>query len=357
MLMKFATALLFKKSKQCAMPLFVVVFSVFLLFQQFAAFRSIRGEIDAFCRELEDVDLWVKSSPLGVEDLLKVRRLPEVALASFLYKGTTEAYAPSGQKKGCMLLGVDESTHLGLPTKVLYGSLRLKGGEDTAILSAECAKCLFKLGSQKLRPSSALFLSDRQLKIGGVVPEKRGFIVYTNLAKAKEISSAGQTLMLIKASPLANISALKTKIEKVSGLKAFTPSEFSKELFQNYMHENRTVSLFSVVVIFALVLALGIFVAIFYHYFKGQLENYSVLKAVGATPVFISLLLTLQATIISLLGWSTSFFLYTILQKIFSGSELFFPLSWGIIGMTLCSLLAVSLGTALFVSFKVKEVV
>lgn len=357
MLMKFATALLFKKSKQCAMPLFVVVFSVFLLFQQFGAFRSVRGEVDAFCRELEDVDLWVKSGPFGPEDLLKVRRLPEVALASFLYKGSAEAYAPYGVKKSCTLLGVDESTHLGLPTKVLYGSLRLKGGEDMAILSADCARTLFKLGNQKLRAGSALYLDDQQMKIGGVVPLKRGSIVYTNFSKAKEISASGETMMLIKASPLANVSALKAKIERVSGLKSFTTAEFSKELFQTYIHENRTVSLFSVVVIFALVLALGIFAAIFYHFFKGQVENYSVLKAVGATPLFLSLLLTAQAAIISLIGWSVSFVLYTILLKFFSGAELFFPLSWSIIGMTLSSLLTVSLGTGLFVSFKVKEVV
>ena len=356
MLMKFATALLFKKSKQYMMPLFVVVLSVFLLLQQFGAFRSVRGEVDAFCRELEDVDLWVKSSSLNIEDLLKVRRLPEVALASFLYKGTAEAYAPSGIKKSCTLLGVDESTHLGLPTKVLYGSLRLKGGENMAILSAECAKSLYKLGSQKLRSGSALYLDDKQMKIGGVVPEKRGFIVYTSFSKAKEISNMGETMMLIKAEPHANTTALKAKIERISGLKAFSTQEFSKELFQSYIKENRTVSLFSVIVICAFALALGIFVAIFYHFFIGQIENYSILKAVGATPIFISSLMTIQATILALCGWGTSFLLFILLQKIFNQSEYFFPLSWSIIGLTLSSLLAVSTGTALFVSFKVKEV-
>ena len=356
MMIKFATALLFKKSKQWLTPLFVVILSVFLLFQQFAAFRSVRGEVDAFCREVEDVDLWIQGDHLSVEDLAKVRRVPEVSLASFMYKGSAEAYAPHGIKKECTLLGIDDSTQLGMPHKVLYGSLRLKADGDMAIISGDCAKTLFKLGNQKLRAGSALYLDDQALRVGGVVPIQKGLFVYTNYAKAKELGSVGQNLIVIKAASHTNLSALKQKIERVSGLKSSTTSEFSKLLFQNYMKENKAVSLFSMVILFGFILALGIFGVIFYTFFKNSLGNYSILKAMGATPLFISLLLSLQAGIISMIGWSTSFLSYTLLQKIFSSSELFFPLSWGIVGMTLSSLLVVSLSAGLFVSFKVKEV-
>lgn len=357
MLMRFAAALLFKRSKHWLMPLFVVMFSVFLLFEQFAAFRSVRGEVDAFCREVEDVDLWISGDRLTLEMLSKVRKLPEVSLASFFYKGDIHAYVPYGEKQSCTLLGIDETTHLGLPNKVMYGSLRLKGLEDTAILSEECAKALFKLGTQKLRAGSALYLEENPMKIGGVVPVKKGFIVYTNLAKAKEIGMHGETLMVIKASSHVNMATLKSKIEKSIGLKAFTTKEFSNKLFQEHVQQNRTVSLFSMVVVFGLVLALGIFAATFYYFFKGQLAHYSVFKALGATPLFLTGLLVVQASVISFLGWGIALFLYSGLESFFSGSELFFALSWSILGITFGSLFLISLGTGFFVSLKVKETV
>ncbi len=356
MLVKFTTALLFKKSKQWLMPLFVVVFSIFLLFQQFSAFQSIRGESSAFCKNLEDVDLWIKGDYLSASDLLKVKKIPDVLAASFIYKGSVGVNSSQGVKKTCTLLGIDETTHLGMPSKALYGSLRLKGDGDLAILSGECAQSLFKSGNQKLKPGSSIYLDHTLLKVGGVVPAKRGLVVYTNYTKAKEILGNGETLIAIKAEPGINLYLLKTKIERVSGLKAFTANEFTKELFGAYMKENKAVSHFSVVIIFGLILALGIFVTVFYQFFKTQIPNYSVLKAFGATPVFLSSLLTLQAAIISILGWSASLILYISLHRIFGGSELFFPLSGEILIISFFSLLTVSLSVGLFISFKVKEV-
>ncbi len=356
MLRQFALALLFKKSKQWLMPLFVVVFSVFLLFQQFAAFLSVKSEVVGFCRELEDVDLWIKGDHLSGSDLAKVKILPEVLLASFLFKGNAEANSLHGAKKMCTLLGVDESTHLGLPSKVLYGQVRLKGSEESVILNESAARSLFKLGNQKLKSGSSLYLDGHQIKVSGVTSLNKGLFVYTNLGFAKEISNDGETMMVIKAAGQTNLSSLKQRIERVSGLKAYTSLEFSEELFHSYMKENKVVSLFSVIVICALILALGIFAAIFYHFFKSQMNNYSILKAVGATSSFLSLLLTLQAALISLIGWSISFVLYLILSKVFMHSDFFFPLSFGIVFLTLSSLLAVSVSAGLFISFKVKEV-
>jgi putative ABC transport system permease protein len=355
MLARFTTALLFKKSKQWLMPLFVVVFSIFLLFQQFSAFQSIRAESNAFCKNLEDVSLWIKGDYLSTSDLLKIKKIPDVLAASFIYKGSVGLNSSGGVKKSCTLLGIDETTHLGMPSKALYGSLRLKGEGDLAVVSGECAESLFKSRNQKLKPGSSIYLDHALVKVGGVVPAKRGLVVYTNYTKAKEILSNGETLIAIKAEPGVNLSLLKTKIERLSGLKAFTTNEFSKELFQVYMKENKAVSQFSVVIIFGLILALGIFITVFYQFFKTQLSNYSILKALGATPVFLSSLLTLQAAIISILGWSTSFLLYISLQRIFRGSELFFPLSGEILVISFCSLLGVSLSVGLFISFKVKE--
>src|SRR3989338_1026035 len=81
MFVRIATALLFKKSKHWLMPLFVVVFSIFLLFEQFAAFRSVKGEMELFCK---GGDLWVSGEKLGVDELLKVRRLNDVKGAAFV---------------------------------------------------------------------------------------------------------------------------------------------------------------------------------------------------------------------------------------------------------------------------------
>lgn len=356
MLVRFTFALLFKKSKQWLMPLFVAVFSIFLLLQQFSAFHSIRNESNAFCRNLEDVDLWIKGDYLQTSDLLKIKKIPDVVAASFVYKGSVSMSLQNGAKKSCTLLGIDETTHLGMPKKALHGSLRLKGESDLAILTTDCVDLTYKGSHSKVKSGNFIQLDQAQIKVGGIVPSKKSLVVYTNYAKAREIMSHGETLLAIKAEPGVNLSGLKGKIEKISGLKAFTAKEFSKELFLSYRKENKAVSNFSVVIIFALILAVGIFTTVFYQFFKTQLSNYSILKAFGATPVFLSSLLTLQAAIISILGWCVSVILYGSLQKICRGDDLFFPLTGEILTISFFSLLAVSLSVGLFISFKVKEV-
>jgi len=356
MLVRFTVALLFKKSKQWLMPLFVVVFSIFLLFQQFSAFQSIRSESNAFCINLENVDLWIKGNFLSNQDLLKIKKIPDVTAASFVYKASGSIASLKGSKKSCTLLGIDETTHLGMPKKALQGSLRLKSDVDLAVLSTDCVDSLYKTNNQKLKLGSVIQLDHAQMKIGGIVPAKSGLVVYTNYAKAREIIHQGETFLAIKAEDGVNLSALKGKIEKTCGLKAFTTKEFSREIFQMYRKENRVVSHFSVVIIFGLVLALGIFMTVFYQFFKTQLSNYSILKALGATPFFLLGLLTLQAALISLFGWFASLILYLSLQKIVGGDELFFPLTGEIVALSFFSLLAISLSVGLFISFKVKEV-
>jgi putative ABC transport system permease protein len=356
MLGKFAFALLFKRGREWLMPLVVVALLGFFLFLQLGAFSAMKGEIVAFCEGSSGVDLWIKiDHQSSNQDLVKLRRLPDIQAVSYLYKSKADAYTSSGVRKECTLLGVDESTYLGLPSKALYGSFHLKDEDNTLILSQECAKSLFKLGSQKLRSGSVVYMNEKSMKIGGVAPVQKGFVAYTNFSRAKELGVGGETLLVVKAVPFANLSSLKQKIEKVSGLKSYTKKEFSNELIQTEIREDKMISLFSSMVTFAVALALGIYIAAFTNFFKGQAETYAIFKIFGATPLFISSLLALQALVISSLGSGIAFSLYTLLQIVFGNSGVFSPLTLGIVTITFISALSVSLVTSLFISFRVKE--
>lgn len=338
------------------MPLVVVALLVFFLFLEFGSFSAIQNEAVAFCEGSSGIDLWIKTDPQSSnQDLQKLRRLPDIQTASYLYKSQVDAYTGSGDKRDCTLLGVDESTYLGLPTKALYGSFHLKDDDNTLIVSQECAKSLFKLGSQKLRSGSVVYVNEKPMKIGGVAPSQKGVIAYTNFTRAKELESGGEIFLVIKAVPFANLSSLKQKIEKISGLKSYTKAEFLGILKQNQITQSKTVSLFSSVAMFAFILSLGVYATIFINFFKRQSEACAIFKLFGATPLFITSLLALQAVVISTLGSGIAFSLHTLLQLIFGNSGIFAPLSLGIVTITFIAAISTSLVASIFISLTVKE--
>jgi len=222
---------------------------------------------------------------------------------------------------------------------------------------------LFKKSRHWLMPLSvvvcSVFLLFQQLKAPVEVLCNGGDLwmngAQDDLMKVRRLNDVVQVSFLeghiaIKAHARSDLALLKGKIQKATGKQVFTKKEFSKKLFKAHMKGDKTLSLFSVAVMSGLIFTMGIFGATFYYFFKREIPNYSVMLALGVDPKRVWVLIVLQSLLIACMGWGIALALYLVLQLFFS---IFFPVSLGIIGISLGSLVIVSSVSAFLVSSRV----
>jgi hypothetical protein len=354
MLAKFATAVLFKKSKAWVLPALASVLSLLLLFFQVGAFRSIQNEATQFCKEVEDVDFWVSLEKEKGDELAKILKIPEVTKASYILKSTVKASNNSGLKKNCLLIAVDESTGLGLPAKLSRGNHKI--GEDSVIVSSECAKSLF-LSNLMRSKNQSLFIEDRPLKLIGVSENQDASVVYTTISKAKELYLEGQNFICVKLEPYSDLKQLRKKIERVTGQKAFTKSEFSKINFLEKLEINKSMKSLCSSVVFSCIFVVFTLLFMFAYYFSSKTSDYELIHTAVGSFSFVRKLMALQALILANICYLMSITLYFLLS-FFSFSNTYFNAIAPIYGVSLYLIFsAICVIPALFVSFKLKEAI
>ncbi|MBL8149243.1 MAG: ABC transporter permease, partial [Blastocatellia bacterium] len=122
---------------------FAVAFSSFLIAHQSSIFSGLMLRTTSQIRDVIDADIWVMDSetqyidevkPLSDEDLYRVRSVQGVAWAVKLFKGLPRAKAEDGKFRTVILMGVDDSTLVGAPRKMIMGSIEDLRRPDSVII-------------------------------------------------------------------------------------------------------------------------------------------------------------------------------------------------------------------------------
>jgi hypothetical protein len=354
MLTKFAIALLFKKNKQWMLPVFASVLSLLLLFKEVGAFSFIKDEAINYCTEVQDVDFWVSLDRSKGDEITKIKKIPEVSKASYFYKANAIVSSASGLKKNCMLIGIDESTGLGLPLKLNSGNHKIK--DDTAILSSECAKSLMIPINQKSK-NQALFLQDQPFKISGVSDNQSASVVYTSIARARENFNEGQTYICVKAEPFVDLGMLKKKIERASLSKVYTNTDFQKLNLSEKIEKNkssREIFSSSIAAILFIIISLSL---VYAHYFSSKSLDYNLIQIKSGSFQFMRGLMIIQSLMLSNISYFISYSIYAFLSlmnlSIFSFHLV--PITYSL--FLYAFFMIISLLSTFVVSFKLKGAV
>jgi hypothetical protein len=311
MLTKIAIALLFKKNKQWVLPIFASVLSLLLLFKEVGAFSFIKDEAINYCKEVQDVDFWVSSDRIRGDEITKIKKIPEVSKASYFYKANATVSSASGLRENCMLIGVDESTGLGLPLKLTTGNHKIK--DDSAILSSECAKSLMIPINQKTK-NQTLFLQDQPLKISGVSDNNSSSVVYTSISRARENFQNGHMYICVKAEPFVDLSQLKKKIERVSLSKVYTNLDFQKMNLAEKLEKNKSsreiFSSFFLALIF-IIISLSF---VYAHYFSSKSLDYNLIQVKSGSIGLVRGLMMIQSLMLSNISYLVAYSIYAILS-------------------------------------------
>jgi putative ABC transport system permease protein len=297
---------------------FAIAFSTFLLENQVSIFSGIMKRTTSQILDVHDASIWVMDpqtqyfdevSPLTPNDLYKVRGTPGVRWAVPLYKGQPRAESADGKFRAVILLGLDDTTLVGAPQRMILGSVERLREPDAVIIDLAGYRFFFPTGP--LEVGRVLEMNDRRARIVGIADASAPFatfpVLFTRYSQALRFGPPERNqLSFVLVSPEAHVDAptLRQRVRERTGLYAATTGEFAWRTIGYYLRNTGIPVNFGITIAIALVVGAVVAGQTFYLFTLDNLKHFGALKAIGVTDARIVGMILLQAVTVAALGFS-----------------------------------------------------
>ena len=264
--------------------------------------------------------------PLLDTDLTLVRSVEGVEWAVPLYFSIQQARLQAGTFKPIQLFGLDASSLIGAPARMLEGKIQ-DIWQDGAIIIDEVGIEQFSMGREHpIRIGDSLDINDHEVHVVGICKADRSFFgypyVYTTFDRAIQLNPKRKNIGFVLASPVPEmkIEEVVQNIERLTGLKAFTADTFSWSAI-NWVFKNTGIPLsFGITIIMGFLVGVAVAGQTFYSFVLENLKHLGALKAMGASNSLLCRMLVLQAFLVGFIGYGigigiTSIFGHIAIQK------------------------------------------
>ncbi len=293
-------------------------FSVLLMTHQGSVFFGLLRWSTATIRNIQ-VPLWVVDPlveqpgeflPLLNTDLPRVRSIEGVKWAVPLFFSIQQARLEGGAFKSIQLMGLDTTTLIGAPSQMLQGSLE-DIWQDGGVIIDEVGVHHFSVGRDRpIAVGDKLDVNDHELKVVGICKVDPSFFgypyVFTTYDRALQITPAKRkNLAFVLAAPEreGELIDVARRIEKETGLKAYTEEEFFWSTI-NWVFKNTGIPFsFSITIIMGFLVGVAVSGQTFYSFILENLKHLGALKAMGASTSLLSRMLILQAFLVGFIGF------------------------------------------------------
>jgi putative ABC transport system permease protein len=298
--------------------IFGIAFSTLLITQQLTIFVNLISRGASAVYNVGTVDLWAMdpasrttdvSFPLPSTALDKVRSVQGVAWAvPYLQSGAT-IRTPEGDLEGVTLIGVDDSTLIGLPRRMVKGDASALYEPDAIFVDDVGAERLFPKGVDPI--GRVLELNDRRAVIRGVVDTIPSFtsqvLLYTRYSNALSYVPGTRNRLSFVIARTASGNAAKdvaARISEQTGLKVRTRDEFAAD-GRNFIVENTGIPVnFGITVALGFIVGVAIVGLTLSLFIRDNIKQFGALKAIGVTNNKIRLMVAAQAGIVGLIGYA-----------------------------------------------------
>ena len=297
--------------------IFAIAFSTFLMSHQISIFFGLMNRTASQIDDVQDATIWVMDAKtqyvdevkaLTDQDLYRIRGVDGVQWAVPLFKGTTRAKAEDGKFRGVILMGLDDSTLIGIPRNIVLGNTLALHDPETIAIDEVGYKFFFP--DQPLQLGKTLDLNDHTLKIVAIVNSSAPFVnlpvFYTRYTQAVQLVGRERnqlSFVLAKAAPGISDRQLVSRISNATGLKASTSENFGWETIWYYINNTGIPINFGITVVIALVVGTVVAGQTFYLFTLENLKQFGVLKAIGVSNLRIVGMILMQATIVGAIGY------------------------------------------------------
>jgi putative ABC transport system permease protein len=295
-----------------------IAFSTFLMSHQMSIFVGLLNRTQSQIIDIADAEIWVMDPKteyldevraLSSQDLYRVRGVEGIQWAVPLFKGNARAKASDGQFRNTILLGLDDTTLVGLPRIFLAGDWRALRYVDSVAIDEVGFRRFFP--GQAYSTGHRLDIGDKTVMIGAVVRVSPPFVnlpvVYARYSEA--IKMVGReprqlSFILCESKPGITPEELCNRISAATGLKAETAVQFGWDTIWYYVRNTGIPINFGITITIALLVGALVSGQTFSLFILENLKYFGALKAIGVTTIRIILMIFLQAIIVLCIGYA-----------------------------------------------------
>lgn len=297
---------------------FAFAFSTFLLINQMSIFAGIMKRTGSQVLDVTDADIWVmdpyteyfeQTKALKDTDLARVRGVPDVDYAVRLFKGNPTAKTLAGKFASTFTLGMDDSTLIGAPPKMLMGSWERLREADSIVIDK--AGYLLLYPGEELELGRILELNDHKVTIVGISDASAPFVsfpvIHARYSEAVNFQGRERnqlSYVLVRGKPGLTPEDLARRIEQHTGLKARTSHEFMWDCINYYLRNTGIPVNFGITIAIALIVGLAVAGQTFYMFTIENLKQFGALKAIGVTNGRLVGMVLLQAITAGAIGFA-----------------------------------------------------
>lgn len=353
-----------------------ITFASLLITQQLSIFTGLMSRTYGFISDTSQADIWVMDdkvkfiddiTPMQDTELYRVRSVEGVAWAVPLYKGMLRARLSNGNFQTCNVIGLDDSTLMGGPPKMVEGRLEdLRRSEGVIIDSVGARGKLAKpsddpnIPPEPVKVGDTLELNDHRAVVVGICEVSRTFqsqpMIYTTYSRATQFAPQERKLLsfiLAKASQGEDIGAVSARIEADTGLMAPSNDQF-KAMTYDYFMENTGIPInFGIAVVLGFIVGTAIAGQTFFQFTHDNERYFGALKAMGATNFMLLKMILLQAMVVGMVGYGLGVGAASFIGYMSGDSELAFLMPPYLLVFTSIAVMVICLFSALISIVKV----
>ncbi len=295
---------------------FGVSFATTMMAHQLAVFRGVMERTVSFIRNVHPSVVWVMNAgapyvdevrPLPRNALYRVRGVPGVGWAAPILKLEALLRTESGSYRRVILVGLDDATMAGCPA-FLHGSAdQLRRPDAVAVDEAGYA---YLWPGEPIRLGREVHLNDRTARLVGVCRVAPPFltmpVIYTRISVARSaVAPDGHTCTFVLVGPDAGTApdVLADRIRRQTGYQARSAAAFERQTMLFYLWNTGIPLNFAIVVALGFTVGLAIVGQTFYLFTLVNLNQFGMLKAMGATSHRLVRMVVVQAMSVGVLGY------------------------------------------------------
>lgn len=311
-----------------------ITFSTLLMTQQSSIFcgimiwttgtiRNVRAPIWVVDPTVEQVN---EIKPLRDTDIGRVRSVEGVLWAMPLFSGLVQTKLSDGSFKFVQLMGLDATTMVGRPAKMIQGNIEDLRLPNTVVIDSLGVERL-SAGREKIKLGDIFEINDREARVVGICETERSFTgtpyVFATYEQALEYApQTRKMLSFVIATPQTGKTPdeIARMIEKQTGLKAFTEENFFWATIDWYIKNTGIPVAFGMTIILGFLVGIAVCGQTFYSFVLDNLRNLGAFKAMGASNRMLAAMLIMQALAVGFLGYGcglglATLFGFSVLEK------------------------------------------
>jgi len=360
-MIRIALKMLFGDRGKYVMLISGITFATLLMAQGMSLFCGLMSWTYSTVRNVR-VPIWVAdpmveqcndNKPMRDTDITRVRSVEGIAWAVPLYQGISMAKLPDGTSKMITLIGLDNNTLIGAPTRILAGNLEELRMPNTVILDDFGVERLSAGRAEPIGVGDTFEINDREARIVAICKTYRSFTggpyVFTTYDRAVQYApNQRKMLSFILAAPQPGLSEAEAtrRITERTGLAAFTHREFMWSTIMWYVKNTGIPINVGTIVIIGFLIGAAISGQTFYSFVLENTRHFAALRAMGASTGELCGMLLSQAFIVGFIGYGIGLGLVSFLgNNLLRLGKVPFLMLWqitAIVGVAVLVIVAIS---------------